>query len=80
MARPRWPGNGVSACSDLPPGPPSGSAWVQVSPSYSHTSLSSTEDFDEIVTALGAAGVKLERWKADRELADDADSDKIIAA
>ena len=44
------------------------------------TPLSSTDNFDDIVVALAPAGVKLERWQADRELADDADNDTIIAA
>ncbi len=44
------------------------------------TPLRVTEDFDEIVAELGSAGVALERWEADRELADTADSDEIIAA
>ena len=44
------------------------------------TPLRVTEEFDEIVAELGGAGVTLERWAADRELADDADSDEIIAA
>ena len=39
-----------------------------------------TRDFDEIVEALAAAGIRLERWRADRELASDADNDAIIAA
>ena len=44
------------------------------------TPLMSTDDFDEIAGELGRAGVRLERWEADRELADDADNDTIIAA
>jgi len=39
-----------------------------------------TEDFDVIVAELGAAGVRLERWQADRALPDDADNETIIAA
>lgn len=39
-----------------------------------------TEDFEEIQRELGAAGIRLERWKADQHLADDADNDAIIAA
>jgi 1,2-dihydroxy-3-keto-5-methylthiopentene dioxygenase len=39
-----------------------------------------TEDLEEIQRELGAAGIRLERWKADRELADDADNNTIIAA
>ena len=44
------------------------------------TPLLTTEDFDEIAAQLGDAGITLERWQADRELADDADNDTIIAA
>ncbi len=44
------------------------------------TPLHSTEDFDDIVATLGSAGIRLERWQADRDIADDADSDAIIAA
>ena len=39
-----------------------------------------TEDPDVIKSELGAAGIRLERWQADRDLDDDADSDTIIAA
>ena len=42
--------------------------------------LLATEDVDLICTELGAAGIHLERWKADRDLADDADNETIIAA
>jgi len=42
--------------------------------------LLATEDVDEIRTELGTAGIRLERWKADRDLADDADNETIIAA
>lgn len=42
--------------------------------------LLATEDVDVIRTELGAAGIHLERWKADRDLADDADNETIIAA
>jgi 1,2-dihydroxy-3-keto-5-methylthiopentene dioxygenase len=42
--------------------------------------LLDTDDFDAIATELGNAGIRIERWAADRELADDADSDTIIAA
>ncbi len=42
--------------------------------------LLATEDVDVIRTELGAAGIQLERWKADRDLADDADNETIIAA
>ncbi len=39
-----------------------------------------TDDVDVVTSELGAAGIRLERWQADRELADDADNDTIIAA
>lgn len=39
-----------------------------------------SDDFKKISAELGKAGIKLERWQADRELADDADNDTIIAA
>ncbi len=42
--------------------------------------LLTTEDVDVICTELGAAGIHLERWETDRDLADDADNDTIIAA
>ncbi len=42
--------------------------------------LLATEDFAEIAAALGGAGIRIERWQADRDLPDDADSDTIIAA
>ncbi len=42
--------------------------------------LLATEDVDEIRTELGTAGIRLERWKAGRDLADDADNETIIAA
>ena len=42
--------------------------------------LLATEDDDVIRTELGTAGIRLERWKADRDLADDADNETIIAA
>ena len=42
--------------------------------------LLSTEDFAQICTELSAAGIRLERWQAEHELADDADSETIIAA
>ena len=42
--------------------------------------LLATEDVDVIHTELGTAGIRLERWKADRDLADDADNETIIAA
>ena len=42
--------------------------------------LLATEDVDVIRTELGTAGIRLERWQADRDLADDADNETIIAA
>ncbi len=39
-----------------------------------------TDDVDVVTSELGAAGIRLERWQADRDLADDADNDTIIAA
>ncbi|MEM6533114.1 MAG: acireductone dioxygenase [Myxococcota bacterium] len=39
-----------------------------------------TEDFETIRRELGAAGIRLERWKAERELAPDADSEAILEA
>ena len=39
-----------------------------------------TDEFDDIVAALAATGVTLERWQADRDIADDTDDDAIIAA
>jgi 1,2-dihydroxy-3-keto-5-methylthiopentene dioxygenase len=42
--------------------------------------LLQTEDFDEIRAELADAGIRIERWQADRELPDDADDDMIIAA
>jgi 1,2-dihydroxy-3-keto-5-methylthiopentene dioxygenase len=44
------------------------------------TPLLQTQDFDEIRLRLGEAGIRIERWQADRELPDDAGSDTIIAA
>ena len=44
------------------------------------TPLRATQDFNEIVEELGTAGVRLERWQADRDIAEDADTDAIIAA
>ena len=44
------------------------------------TPLRVTGDFGEIVAELDSAGIRLERWQADRELADDADNDSILAA
>ena len=42
--------------------------------------LLTTEDFTRISSELGKIGVRIERWQADRDLADDADNDTIIAA
>jgi 1,2-dihydroxy-3-keto-5-methylthiopentene dioxygenase len=42
--------------------------------------LLTTGDIGEISQQLGNAGIRFERWKADRELADDADAESIIAA
>ena len=42
--------------------------------------LLATEDVDVICAELGSAGIQLERWKAGRDLADDADNETIIAA
>ena len=39
-----------------------------------------TENVEEIRNELGAAGIRLERWQADRELDDFADDATIIAA
>ena len=39
-----------------------------------------TEDVEVIKSKLGAVGIRLERWQADRELDNDADEDTIIAA
>ncbi len=39
-----------------------------------------TEDVEVITSELGAAGIRLERWQANRELDKDADNDTIIAA
>ena len=44
------------------------------------TPLIDSADINVITDELGKAGIQIERWKADRELADDADSDTIIAA
>jgi len=46
----------------------------------SETPLIDTDDFEVISTELGDAGIKIERWTADRVLPDDADNDTIIAA
>jgi len=42
--------------------------------------LMSSENFDVIADELGKAGIQIARWNADRELADDADNETIIAA
>ena len=42
--------------------------------------LFSTGNFEEIADVLDKAGIRIERWKADRVLADDADCETIIAA
>ncbi len=44
------------------------------------TPLVETSDFGRIADELGAAGIRFERWRAGRTLADDADSDTIIEA
>ncbi len=44
------------------------------------TPLVSSDNFDVIANELGKAGIKIERWNADREIADDADSETIIDA
>ena len=44
------------------------------------TPILATEDVDVIRSELGAAGIRLERWQADRDLASDADNLTIIAA
>lgn len=44
------------------------------------TPILDTEDFERIKASLGDAGILLERWSADRELADDADNDTILTA
>lgn len=46
----------------------------------STNALLRTDDFEKISTELAAVGIRLERWKTDKELADDADTDNIIAA
>ncbi|HET6628402.1 MAG TPA: cupin [Woeseiaceae bacterium] len=42
--------------------------------------LVETADFDRIADELGAAGIRFERWRADRELAEDAANDTILEA
>ena len=44
------------------------------------TALVETSDFGRIADELGAVGIRFERWRADRELADDADNDTILDA
>lgn len=44
------------------------------------TPLVETSDFDRIADELGGAGIRFERWRADRKLAEDADNDAIIDA
>ncbi len=46
----------------------------------STNALLRTDDFEKISTELAAAGIRIERWQTDQELADDADTDSIIAA
>lgn len=46
----------------------------------STNALLHTDDFEKISTELAAVGIRLERWQTDKELADDADTDSIIAA
>ncbi len=48
--------------------------------SDSTNALLRTDDFEKISTELAAVGIRLERWQTDKELADDADADSIIAA
>ena len=44
------------------------------------TPLSTTNDFAEIASKLEQVGIRIERWKADKELPDDSSSKNIIAA
>ena len=44
------------------------------------STLLSTDDFAEISAQLKAAGIRIERWQTDANLAADADNDTIIAA
>jgi len=39
-----------------------------------------SDDFDTIVDKLGGAGIRFERWAADRQIAGETDNDSIIAA
>lgn len=39
-----------------------------------------TEDFDTIADQLKSAGIRFERWHADKPLADDADNESILEA
>jgi 1,2-dihydroxy-3-keto-5-methylthiopentene dioxygenase len=48
--------------------------------SDSETEIFSSDDFNSITETLGKAGIRIERWNAERELADDADNETIIAA
>ncbi len=54
--------------------------WTVYAESDGKNPLLATEDVDVICTELGAAGIQLEQWQADRDLADDADNESIIAA
>ena len=42
--------------------------------------LFDSEDVEQVCAELSAAGIRLERWKADRKLSADADNEAIIAA
>jgi len=46
----------------------------------SETPIFSSDEFAEITEQLRQAGIRIERWNADRDLADDADNESIIAA
>ena len=46
----------------------------------SDTALLRTDDLEQIESELGKVGIDIERWAADRDLADDADNDTILAA
>ena len=39
-----------------------------------------TEDVEVIISERGAAGIRVERWQADRELDNDADDDEDASA
>jgi 1,2-dihydroxy-3-keto-5-methylthiopentene dioxygenase len=45
-----------------------------------NTPILETENIEEIKSELAAVGIRIERWRASRQLADDADNDTIIAA